>query len=71
MYWWILLAVLGGGGNNNNILESSSILLTKNQDTIAYQNFINAIKSSETKQKYYLLEIINLKMEIIIPGLST
>ena len=57
--------------NNNNILESSSILLTKNQDTIAYQNFINAIKRSETKQKYYLLEIINLKMEIIIPGLST
>jgi integrase len=34
----------------------TSIFLTKNQNTIAYQNFINSIKSPETKKKYsYLL----------------
>jgi hypothetical protein len=33
-----------------------SILLTKNQNTIEYQNFIHAVKSPETKKKYsYLL----------------
>ena len=56
---------VSSSGNNNSITEfespsssysSTSIFLTKNQNTIAYQNFINSIKSPETKKKYsYLL----------------
>jgi integrase len=59
----------GDKSNNNNsigqqqeleISSSSSsqlsILITKNQNTIEYQNFIHAVKSPETKKKYsYLL----------------